>query len=186
MKSARKGRAHDGRREGAFTLVELIVVIAIVAVLTALAIPASSRVIQAGKTSSCFSNLHQLGVALNLYLADHNQVMPMLAAGRKSISENVPVIDNTLTQYVNDPKVFACPADNAGLAAATGTSYYWNSALSGQTMTNLHFMLLSQSTSEIPILSDKQGFHPYESNKVNLLYADGHASADVRFLTSPQ
>jgi prepilin-type N-terminal cleavage/methylation domain-containing protein/prepilin-type processing-associated H-X9-DG protein len=174
----------------AFTLIELLVVIAIIAILAAIAIPASSRVVQASKSAGCLSNLHNLGIALNSYLADHNQVLPQLQAGRQSTSDDVPVIDNTLTKYTTDPRIFICPADNVGIGASSGTSYYWNSAISGESMTNLHFMLMlmnqnmNQANSEIPILSDKQGFHPYEANKVNLLYADGHASADVSFVTS--
>jgi prepilin-type N-terminal cleavage/methylation domain-containing protein/prepilin-type processing-associated H-X9-DG protein len=170
-----------GRR--GFTLAELIVVLAIVAVLTAIAVPAAARVIEAGKASACISNLKNLGVALNLYLGDHNQVMPNLQPARSSTSQNVAVIDNTLNVYARDPRVFACPADNAGIAAATGTSYYWNFLLSGKSITNLVFFF-STGNSEIPILCDKQGFHPYTANKVNLLYADGHATQDFNFGTS--
>jgi prepilin-type N-terminal cleavage/methylation domain-containing protein/prepilin-type processing-associated H-X9-DG protein len=166
----------------AFTLVELIVVTAIIAILVAISVPVTSRVIQGGKATGCISNLRTLGVALGLYLGEHNQVMPNLAAGRSSTSQNVPVIDNTLNVYATDPRVFACPADNAGLAASTGTSYFWNSALSGHSATNLHFF--NGTSSEIPVLCDKQGFHPYTANKVNLLYADGHATQDLKFATS--
>jgi prepilin-type N-terminal cleavage/methylation domain-containing protein/prepilin-type processing-associated H-X9-DG protein len=173
-------------RQG-FTLVELIVVITILAVLAAITYPVSSRVIQSGKASACVSNLRAIGAGLQLYLGDHNQIMPPhLWAGRKSISDDVPVIDNTLNVYVSDPRVFACPADNLGIAAGTGTSYFWNSGLDGQSTAQLHFLLSPSGgqNSEIPVLSDKQGFHPYISNKVNLLYADGHASQDLIFSTS--
>ena len=39
-------------------------------------------------------------------------------------------------------------------------------------------------SAQIPVLSDKQGFHPYAANKVNILYADGHASQDLNFTTA--
>jgi len=176
MSAARRG----------FTLIELLVVVAIIAILAALASPISSRVIQASKASACVSNLREIGAALQLYLGDHNQMMPNLKAGRQSISEDVAVIDNTLNAYTRDSRVFACPADNLGIAAATGTSYFWNSGLNGKSTAHLYFLLPSQSgqNSEIPVLSDKQGFHPYTANKVNLLYADGHASQDLIFPTS--
>jgi prepilin-type N-terminal cleavage/methylation domain-containing protein/prepilin-type processing-associated H-X9-DG protein len=173
----------------AFTLLELITVIAIVSILAALAFPVTARVTQGAKAAACISNLNSLGVALNLYLGEHNQVMPNLQAGRSSTSgtsQNVPVIDNTLNTYATDQRVFACPADNAGLAASTGTSYYWNSVLSNRPISNLRFFNASGLNSEIPVLCDKQGFHPYAANKVNLLYADGHASQDLKFSTSSQ
>jgi prepilin-type processing-associated H-X9-DG protein len=37
--------------------------------------------------------------------------------------------------------------------------------------------------SRIPILGDKEGFHPYLEDKINLLYADGHVTKEVRFFT---
>jgi prepilin-type N-terminal cleavage/methylation domain-containing protein/prepilin-type processing-associated H-X9-DG protein len=171
------------RRHG-FTLVELIVVVAIIAVLVSIAVPATSRIVQSGKATACVSNLSNIAVALQLYLGEHNQIMPTLQAGRASISDNVPVIDNTLNTYLHDPRVFACPADTQGLAASTGTSYFWNSVLNGQSVAHLRFFLSNGQNSQIPVLSDKQGFHPYAANKVNILYADGHASQDLRFVTS--
>jgi len=168
----------------AFTLVELIVVVAILAILAGLAVPAYERVMQGSRASACLSNLRQLGVALNLYLGEHNMILPTLRAGRNSTSEDVPVIDNTLDKYLKDARVFACPADTRNLATITGTSYYWNTALNGQSLTNLNFLNLTADQSHIPILADKEGFHPYEANKVNVLYADGHVTKELSFFTS--
>jgi prepilin-type N-terminal cleavage/methylation domain-containing protein/prepilin-type processing-associated H-X9-DG protein len=175
-------RRPRGRRLG-FTLVELIVVAAIIAVLAALAIPVSSRVIQSSKAAACISNLNSLGAALGLYLGDHNQTMPTLEAGRSSLSENVAVIDDTLNAYATDPRVFACPAD-PHFAAATGTSYFWNNVLNGQSTANLKFFFSKGMNSEIPVICDKEGFHPYTANKVNVLYADGHTSQELKFVAA--
>ena len=167
-----------------FTLIELLVAIVVIAIIAGLAVPAYQRALQGGRAAACISNLRQIGTALNLYLGEHNNTMPPLAAARSSTSQNVPVIDNTLNAYAPDARVFACPADTAGLAAATGTSYFWNNALSNQVVANLTFLFIT-APSRIPILSDKEGFHPYISNKVNLLYADGHATKDLSFFTGP-
>jgi prepilin-type N-terminal cleavage/methylation domain-containing protein/prepilin-type processing-associated H-X9-DG protein len=167
-------------RRHAFTLVELLVVIVIIAVLAALAIPAVSRVRANSLASKCLTNLRQIGVGLNLYLNDHNEEMPTLMAGRHSRSEDVPVIDNALTDYLKDPRIFACPADPK-FARLTGTSYYWNSTLNGQRLGSLNFLKLEDATSRIPILSDKEGWHLYNANHVNILYADGHATRGLTF-----
>ncbi|HWB61297.1 MAG TPA: prepilin-type N-terminal cleavage/methylation domain-containing protein [Chthoniobacteraceae bacterium] len=166
-----------------FTLVELLVVLVILLVLVGITVPVYTRITERGRATACVSNLRQLGIALNLYLNDNNQTMPPLAAGRTSMSQDVPVIDNTLNAYAANPAVFACPSDFSGIASATGTSYYWNSALSGQRVANLNFLAIADAT-RIPVLGDKQAFHPYAQNKVNILYADGHATQDLKFFTS--
>ncbi len=169
-------------RARAFTLIETLVVVAIIAVLAALLFPAYHHVVEGGRAGGCISNLRQLGAALNLYLGEHEMTLPMLKAGRTDTSEEVPVIDNTLNQYAPEPRVFACPADRQGIAEKSGTSYYWNVALSGQRLANLRFLVIA-TPSQIPILADKEGFHPFEKNKVNLLYADGHATKEFTFFT---
>ena len=169
-------------RGRAFTLLEILVVLVIIAGLIALAIPGFQRVLEGGRATHCVSNLRNLGAALNMYLAEHNMVMPTLKAGRATRDDDVPTIDNTLDKYVKDKSAFACPSDRKW-AAASGTSYSWNNALNGQRATNLNFLGMVKDQSRIPVLGDKEGFHPYTDSKVNILYADGHATKDVNFFT---
>ena len=165
-----------------FTLLEILVVIVIIGVIAALAFPVYERTVEGGRASACISNLRQLGAGLNLYLGEHNMEMPTLKTGRAALTDDVPVIDTTLDKYVKEPRVFACPADPKW-AKATGTSYSWNNALNGQSATNLNFLRIVEDTAHIPVLGDKEGFHPYTDSKVNILYADGHATKDVKFFT---
>src|SRR5437879_2310298 len=57
----------------AFTLVELLVVISIIAILAALLLPVLSRAKAAGLSTACKCNLHQIGVGLNLYTGQFQQ-----------------------------------------------------------------------------------------------------------------
>ena len=168
------------KTRAAFTLVELLVVIAVIAIIAALAFPAFQRVTESGRATACTSNLRQLGVALSVYLGENNNTMPTLKTARAALTDDVPVLDNTLDKYAPVKGVFACPADKSGFAARTGTSYLWNSALNGQSLAALKFFGV-EDLGHIPILSDKEGFHPYLADKVNILYADGHATKDLKF-----
>lgn len=172
------GRQRSSR--GGFTLLELLAVFGVIAVLAGIAVPAFQRMTESGRATACVSHLRQLGVALNSYLGDNNMEMPTLKAGRSTLTDDVPVIDNTLDKYVTDKSIFACPADRKW-ADATGTSYYWNVALNGQSLASLNFFKFVEDRSRIPLISDKEGFHPYLDNKVNVLYADGHATKDLKF-----
>ena len=78
-------------RRRAFTLVELLVVIAIIAILIALLLPAIQAVREASRRSQCSNNVKQIGIALANY-AGANGVYP---AGRKGCDGSGPCVKDT-------------------------------------------------------------------------------------------
>lgn len=64
----------SGKR--AFTLVELLVVIGIIALLISILLPALSRAREAANTIKCASNLRQIGLGLSIYVADNKGTLP--------------------------------------------------------------------------------------------------------------
>jgi prepilin-type N-terminal cleavage/methylation domain-containing protein/prepilin-type processing-associated H-X9-DG protein len=96
------------RRRG-FTLVELLVVIGILAVLVGILLPALSKARQAGLTIKCAANLHSIGQAIAVYVADNNGTFPAayMYAGQTMSNE----IDNA-GGYINWSSVIMKIAGN--------------------------------------------------------------------------
>ncbi|MGC4016257.1 MAG: type II secretion system protein [Luteolibacter sp.] len=165
-----------------FTLVELLVTITIIIVLASLSVPLVRRGIAKSRQAACMGKLRNIGVALESYLQDHNRKMPELAAARSSKDEEVKVLETELEPYLPAKDSFQCPAD-AKEFKKTGSSYIWNSSVNGQLASNLSFLGKDGRPQAIPLVADKESWHP-EPKGTNILYADFTASSDLRFTTN--
>lgn len=164
---------HAGR---AFTLIELLVVIAIVAVLAALLMPALSRAKEYGRATACLSNLHQVGLALQLYVQDNNNRLPAMRDKSLTTTNELPAPDLVLSNYLGNVKVLRCPSDTQQIFEKTGSSYSWNNLLNGQDADHLSALGLNFNPHQIPLMYDKEKFHALRgpAKGQNFLYADGH------------
>ena len=59
-----------------FTLIELLIVIAIIALLMGILLPSLNRTRRQAKKIACFSNIRQMGVALQAYMIDSENRLP--------------------------------------------------------------------------------------------------------------
>lgn len=120
------GRRDDASRVGAaFTLVDVLVSIAIIAVLIGILLPSLSGVRETARRVVCASNARQIGLGLAMYSEDYkffpsSQFEPKDAAGRPQLMN---VVRNSDTEdswdgigllftgdYLNAPQVFYCPS----------------------------------------------------------------------------
>src|SRR6266536_2206230 len=73
---SQRGTSLRRNRLTGFTLIELLVVIAIIAILAAILFPVFARARESARRISCASNLKQLGVAVQMYAQDFDEVLP--------------------------------------------------------------------------------------------------------------
>jgi prepilin-type N-terminal cleavage/methylation domain-containing protein/prepilin-type processing-associated H-X9-DG protein len=160
----------------AFTLIELLVVISLIATLAALIFPLFGRAKEAGRATVCLSNLHQVGVALQLYVQENGNRLPTMRDKSLTTTNSLPGPDLVLSNYLGNIHVLQCPSDRQGLFQSTGSSYSWNSLLNGQDADHLTALGMSFDPHQIPLMFDKDKFHKARGVKkeVNYLYADGH------------
>jgi prepilin-type N-terminal cleavage/methylation domain-containing protein/prepilin-type processing-associated H-X9-DG protein len=112
-------------QQRAFTLIELLTVVAIIGTLSALLLPALSRAAAKGRQAACMSNLRQIGFGMTMFADDNKGWLPTTT---HSASTNESWVF-TLAPYVGKvDRIRICPADPRGpeRLAANGTSYVLN------------------------------------------------------------
>lgn len=160
-------------------MVEILVVVAILVILLALALPVMWKVEREAKRTACLGNLREIGTALELYLGDHNGRFPDIALARADAGEEAETLETVLRPYLDDEEVFHCPADRE-LFAESGSSYLWNSTQSGRLKTDTSFLGNEDRPDLVPLVLDKESFHG-ERNGTNMLYADYRTSNKLTF-----
>ena len=121
------------RKQSAFTLVELLVVIGVIALLISILLPALQRAKENANRVVCLSTLKQLGGALAMYTDDNKGLYPYCAANLTPEdwiywqSGRNPD-DGRLVKYQGkkfNPKYYTCPSDDArGIRVAAGLYSY--------------------------------------------------------------
>lgn len=121
------------RARAAFTIVELLVVVAVIGLLTALALPAIQGARSAARRAACLNNLRAMGQALHAYAAAHDNLLPYADRPvnipldmHEPVRTLAAMLDLPAPAAVNGivttPDVFVCPQTRE-IAQDCGWSY---------------------------------------------------------------
>ncbi len=132
-----------------FTLIELLVVVAIIAILAAIIFPVFSSAREKARQAACISNLRQLGLAIDQYTQDYDDMMPGSYNGEYGVDtqhlkrggwiyyQEFAEDDTSKRQffpelgsiypYVKNTQVYVCPDD--GVGQRIGDSYAINACV---------------------------------------------------------
>jgi prepilin-type N-terminal cleavage/methylation domain-containing protein/prepilin-type processing-associated H-X9-DG protein len=123
----------------AFTLLELLVVVAIIAILASLLLPALSRARSQALSIACVNHLKQLQLCWHLYAHDNNDTLPpnnyvynvdtggplllslSWCLGNTRLDTTTSNVEHGLLfPYNRSPAIYHCPADKSTVETATG------------------------------------------------------------------
>lgn len=117
----------------AFTLVELLVVIAVIAILAAILLPVLDKAKQRSQTADCLNNMKQLQTCYRLYVDDNNDYLPpneampdldiswVLGDAQTDVT-STNIQNGLLFQDNHQVKIYACPANTLMIPNGNGGS----------------------------------------------------------------
>jgi len=169
----------------AFTLLELLLVIAIIACLAALLFPTLTTIRQRADSAACMANLRQIGIAGLVYAGEHNQTTPLIEPWPSQpvypAGSGAQSILDTLKPYGVTPAILQCRTDIAGpnYYAKDGSSYEWCPMANGQNLQSVKLVGpwsaggVTVPLSRLLMAFDYSNVHNQASN---VLFGDGHVA----------
>lgn len=170
------------RRRVAFTLVELLVVVGIIALLAGLAGPSFNMAMKKAQSVKCANNLRSIGIAASQAATDNNNAYPEIdQAGAPIYSPQGPNLVTALGPYGISTNAVQCPMDlqSAPSAFSTyGSSYEWDPVYDDEPL-NAEVMYITPTVT-VPVNSSRvrlaMDFNGVHRGKRNAVYGDGHVA----------
>lgn len=172
----------------AFTLIELLCVMAIIGLLASLVIPAAQSFVEKGREVKCAQNLKQIFVFTSSAANDNDNRFPAIeidpdspAYGDSAVAK--PIYE-TLKNYGCTEKNLQCPSDLAGpnWYGKKKTSYMWQPYSEDEPTASITVYTprgnFPAKLSRVRLCQDWDLVHASEGaglrKRMNVLYADGH------------
>ena len=91
----------DNIQRYGFSLIELLVVMAVLSLLMAILMPVLSQARQQARRAACAANLHQVGIAIHLYAESFNDTIPFGPEGRPITGSNFYTVTGNVTSLLS-------------------------------------------------------------------------------------
>ena len=165
-----------------FTLVETILVVAIIALLATLVSPVLKKAKSRAESVGCGANLTRLGVAVHAAANDNDNIFPAIEPleefGPAEYPEGTKVltIHEALEPYGITEKDLQCPSDKTPIKNGNHRlSYGWNARVSEENTNNVEIIRRRNTvTAKMSKLTLFMDIYPNHHGRQNRVYADGH------------
>ncbi len=177
------------RKNKGFTLIELLVVIAIIAILAAILFPVFAKAREAARSTTCLSNMKQIGTAFIMYTTEHEDTLPacyfeaagaagdnvaVLYGGQAGIGNDVQLdyvnnasIRSQLDPYIKSGGLWKCPSDTGASTtpkvgkrfSSYGYKHYMNAVFAPGYQGGVHFWGRVWSMNDFRNVSLTYAFH---------------------------
>ncbi|MGB0767021.1 MAG: pilus assembly FimT family protein [Phycisphaeraceae bacterium] len=151
-----------GYRKG-LSLVELVIVFALIAVMMALSLPMLTTANAEARSAVCRQNLADMGGAIASHVQDTGTLPTLYGLAPNQNGMSLPEFIKPRLQM---PNVVYCPSDETEESHLLGTSYRWTQALNGVQLSQLQPAALQ------PLLTDRESFHQDAGLLANELVLD--------------
>ncbi len=154
------------QRVGGFTLTELLVVIALVALLLGLLVPCLHAAKKKATQAQCLSNLRSQGMAVQMFANDNQGLFPKVT----DLKQVALQVGEALKPYVKTEEIFRCPGDPAK-PTPPGGSYDWRLTHDPKTsLAGVRLDLIRQPNSVVIGGDRSPGWH--KTNMFNVIKAN--------------
>ncbi len=130
--SKRENLVRKVQNKEAFTLIEMIITMAIILALSLFIYPVVIKAIRKGEETQCISQMRQLGIAMTMHLHDYG-IYPK-SARYTSPRQGGSIVDS-LSSYIDNAEVYICPSSEEPFKVA-GLSYIYNTEARASITTN--------------------------------------------------
>ena len=153
---------------GNFTLVELLVTIAIIAILSGILLPALGKAKEVACRMACVNNLKQFGCAFSLYAVDYNNYLsPQGSHPTGNKSDNIswanrlkPYLDDDAGSELFSSKVFLCSRSRQDITGISNMSYGLNICLADYLCRPISMTSVKSPSACSLLIESRVGYNP--------------------------